>query len=68
MSIQTLPLLTAWRNADDATRLDFLRELAIPFPAQRPVECAQQALLNLTDLEWVEVCDWLMENHWLPPA
>lgn len=65
MSLQTLPFLTAWREADDATRLDFLRELV---PAQRPVECAQQALLNLTDLEWVEVCDWLTENHWLPLA
>lgn len=48
------------------TRITFLRELAIPFPANEPVESAKQALLNLTDLEWIEVCDWLQEINWLP--
>ena len=67
MSIQTLPLLLLWREADEDTRLMFLRELAIPFPAHNPIESAKQALLNLTDSEWLEVCDWLSEIHWLPP-
>jgi len=46
----------------------FLRELNIPFPAHNPVESAKHALINLTDLEWQEVCDWLAECHWMPPG
>jgi len=66
MSIETLPLLLLWRSSNEDTRITFLRELAIPFPANEPVESAKQALLNLTDLEWIEVCDWLQEINWLP--
>jgi len=62
------PLLQFWNAASENTRLDFLRELAIPFPANSPVESAKQALLNLTDLEWQVIWDWMGENHWLPPG
>jgi hypothetical protein len=64
--MQTIKVL--WNHANEETRLDFLRHLAIPFPAHSPVESAKQALLNLTEVEWQEVCDWLSENHWLPPG
>lgn len=59
-------LLALWSMASPNSKLLFLRELKIPFPAHCPVETAKQALLNLSDLEWKEVCDWLAECHWLP--
>ncbi len=65
MSIQTLPLLILWRDLPEEDRLLFLRELAIPFPANSPIESAKQALLNLTDIELQDVLDWMSENHWL---
>ena len=68
MSIKTLPLLILWRESDDDTRLTFLRELAIPFPANSPIESAKQALLNLMEDELEEILDWMAENHWLPPG
>jgi hypothetical protein len=68
MSIETLPLLILWRSMDEEHRLLFLRELAIPFPANSPVESAKQALLNLMEDELQEVLDWMSENHWLPPG
>lgn len=68
MSIQTLPMLILWRDTPEEDRLLFLRELAIPFPANSPVESAKQALLNLMEDELQEVLDWMSENHWLPPG
>ncbi len=61
-------LMQAWNEHSKSARLEFLRDLAIPFPANNPVESAKQALLNLNGDEWQEVCDWLAENHWLPPG
>ena len=61
-------LMMLWKAASENDRMAFLRELAIPFPANTPLETAQQALLNLNDLEWQELYDWLGENHWLPPG
>ena len=61
-------LLQLWKEAGKNNQLAFLRSIAIPFPANNPVESAKQALLNLKDAEWQEVCDWLAENHWLPPG
>jgi len=61
-------LLSTWRYSSDNARLLFLRELAIPFPANDPIQSAKNALANLTQLEWQDVCDWLSENHWLPPG
>ena len=45
-------LMMLWKAASENDRMAFLRELAIPFPANTPLETAQQALLNLNDLEW----------------
>jgi hypothetical protein len=61
-------LLALWNIASENAQLLFLRELQIPFTANHPVDSAKQALLNLSDLEWIEVCDWLAECHWLPPG
>lgn len=62
------PLVLLWDSAGKESRLELLRHAAIPFPANNPVESAKMALLNLKDEEWQEVCDWLAENHWLPPG
>lgn len=61
-------LLALWAIASENAQLLFLRELQIPFPANNPIDSAKQALLNLSDLEWIEVSDWLAECHWLPPG
>jgi hypothetical protein len=68
MSMNRSPLFMLWRSANEESRLFFLRELAIPFPANSPVESAKQALLNLMEDELQEVLDWMSENHWLPPG
>lgn len=62
------PLLMLWNAADEDARLSLLRDLAIPFPANSPVEYAKNALANLTEPEWREVYDWLGEMHWMPPG
>ena len=61
-------LLSLWNFMPEGDRLEFLRAIGSPFPASTPVDSAKMALLNLTDLEWQEVQDWLGENHWLPPG
>lgn len=61
-------LLSLWQFTAENDRLEFLRAIGVPFPAKTPVDCAKSALLNLTDLEWQDVCDWLSENHWMPPG
>lgn len=61
-------LLALWSIASENAQLLFLRELQIPFPANDPIESAKHALINLSSMEWQEVCDWLAECHWLPPG
>ncbi len=61
-------LQSAWDMSSEEDRLDVLRNAAIPFIEKSPIAFAKQALLNLTQDEWQDVCDWLSENHWLPPG
>jgi hypothetical protein len=60
-------IIGLWNISNDTVHRLVLNELAIPWPANDPVESALNALKNLTQLEWQAVCDWLAENHWLPP-
>ena len=61
-------LIRAWRMASENEQLEFLRSLAIPFPANRPVESAQMAILNLMPDELETLWDWMGETHQLPPG
>ena len=61
-------IVSLWKIATEDVHRLVLDALAIPQPAKTPVEYAKNALANLKDDEWQEVCDWLAENHWLPPG